>query len=75
MTTCPWCGEPELLEIGEIWGTISRSIPAVDRDTEAIERALLRKLLTKYEADAPPLRPAAPLPSVADWASDQPSLL
>lgn len=54
---------------------VERLSEAVARDTEAIERALLRKLLTKYEADAPPLRPAAPFSSVTDWASDQPSLL
>ena len=55
-------------------GLVERLREAVARDTEAIERALLRKLLSKYQADTPALRPA-PAGNVADWSSDQRSLL
>ena len=84
LTQHPCYGDPaytfsdlERVVIGRLRAAklVERLREAVARDTEAIERALLRKLLAKYEADAPPLRPAAPVSSVTDWASDQPSLL
>lgn len=55
-------------------GIVDRLRAATAQDREAIERALLNKLIERYR---PELQPVArqPAPRVADWASDQPSLL
>ena len=84
LTQHPCYGDPaftfcdlERVVIGRLRaaGLIERLRTAVDRETEAIERALLRKLLAKYEAAPPPIRPAGLSPRISDWASDQPCLL
>ena len=47
---------------------------AVEQEREAIERALLNKLIDRYRPDICRVdRP--PTPAIADWASDQPSFL
>ena len=55
-------------------GIVERLRVAAAQDRETIERALLNRLIERYR---PELRtvshPAAP--RIADWASDQPSLL
>lgn len=54
-------------------GIVDRLRVAAAQDREAIERALLNKLIERYR---PELRPVGqpPAPRVADWASDQSSL-
>ncbi len=54
-------------------GIVERLRAAAAQDREAIERALLNKLIERYR---PELRPVGqpPAPRIADWASDQSSL-
>lgn len=55
-------------------GLVARLRAALLRETEAAERALLNRLQARYQPQTPPVRVPS-LPAVADWASDQPSLL
>lgn len=55
-------------------GLVARFRATLLRETEAAERALLNRLQARYQPQTPPVRVPS-LPAVADWASDQPSLL
>ena len=55
-------------------GLVERLRAAAAQDREAIERALLNRLIERYRPELRTVsQPAAP--RIADWASDQPSLL
>ena len=55
-------------------GIVERLRAAAAQEREAIERALLNRLIERYRPDLRTVgQPAAP--RLADWASDQPSLL
>ena len=55
-------------------GIVERLRAAATQDREAIERALLNRLIERYRPDLRTVgQPAAP--RIDDWASDQPSLL
>lgn len=79
----PCYGQPEytFCDVERVVIVRLRTAEIVDRlraaaaaDREAIERALLNKLIERYRADLePPTRRSTP--HIGNWASDQPSLL